>query len=182
MNFVVRLKKSKIGTFHVLCVICSTFPLTPFSPTSPIPHLTIQNIFPIKSAILSIESMAGNILGILGAGGNTGRSILMLGMNDGGSGRVGGSGITGMVGNDMFLNAATSRFIFRSTSTVGGSGRFGSCGSGILMGTKFIFGKTIFIPSSIWERSIYTFGILNAGIGNIGSFGQRNDRLHENEP
>jgi hypothetical protein len=115
------------------------------------PHLTIQKIFPIKSAILSIESMAGNILGILGAGGNTGRSILMLGMNDGGSGSVGGSGNTGIVGNDMLLNVAMSRFIstFRSISTVGGSGRFGNCGNGILMGTKFIFGKTIFMPSSI---------------------------------
>ena len=66
-----------------------------------------------------------------------------------GSGSVGGSGITGIVGNDISLNKSIFRFIVQSTSTVGGSGRLGSCGSGILIGTKFIFGSTIFIPRSI---------------------------------
>lgn len=153
---VVRLKKSKTGTFHVLCVICSTFALTDFSPTRPIPHLTIQNIFPMKSATLRTAFISGNIFGIFGAGGNTGRSILMLGMNDGGSGNVGGSGITGMVGNDMLsMKLIFSPYkISRFTSTLGGSGKFGNCGNGIFIGTKFIFGNMIFMPSSICDKSI----------------------------
>ena len=176
MNFVVRLKKSKIGTFHVLCVICSIFALTHFSPTNHIPHLTIQNIFPIKVATLSIAFISGSIFGIFGAGGNTGKSILILGINDGGSGNVGGSGMTGIVGNDKPFRISMFTCI-----SVGASGRLGNCGNGILIGTKFIFGNIMFIPSSIWERSIYMFGILNGGIGNTGNFGHKNDRLHEND-
>ena len=96
------------------------------------------------------------IFGIFGAGGSTGRSIFTLGRNDGGSGNVGGSGMTGIVGTDKFAaNPAsnhhnTSRF----TSTLGGSGSFGNCGNAILIGTKFIFGNMIFMPSSICDISI----------------------------
>jgi hypothetical protein len=156
LNFVVKSKKSNIGTFRDLCVICSILPLTHFSPTNPIPHLMIQKTFPIKSATFNIALISGNILGIFGAGGNTGNCILMVGMNDGGSGNVGGSGITGIVGNDIPAKRSISKLyiISRLTSIVGGSGRLGNCGNGILSGTRFIFGNVMSIPSSICERSI----------------------------
>ena len=130
--------------------------MTPFSPTNPIPHLTIQNTFPIHSATLRMALISGNIFGIFGAGGSTGSSILIVGINDGGSGSVGGSGMTGIVGNEShFIKFISNPYIMsRFTSIVGGSGRLGICGNGILIGTKFIFGKVIVIPSSICDISI----------------------------
>jgi hypothetical protein len=142
---------SKIGTFRVLCVICSTFPFTHFSPTKPIPHFTIQNILPTKSATFNTPLISGIILGILGAGGKTGKSIFTLGINDGGSGNVGGSGMTGIVGIESPTKKLISKLykISQLTSTLGGSGKLGNCGNGILVGTKLTFGSTIFIPNSI---------------------------------
>jgi hypothetical protein len=110
----------------------------------------------MKSATLRTAFISGNILGIFGAGGKIGKSIFTLGMNDGGSGSVGGSGITGIVGIDtphkrfMSIPYKISRF----TSTVGGSGRFGNCGNDIFVGIKLIFGNMMFIPNSICDISI----------------------------
>jgi len=84
----------------------------------------------------------------------------MFGINDGGSGRVGGPGIIGIVGNEYdndnpFIKSKFNHHIIsRFISIFGGSGRFGNCGNGILIGTKFIFGNIIFIPSSICDISI----------------------------
>ena len=110
----------------------------------------------MNSATLRIAVISGIIFGIFGAGGNTGRSIFTLGRKDGGSGNVGGSGMTGIVGTDRFAANPTSNHhkTSRFTSTLGGSGSFGNCGNAILIGTKFIFGNTIFIPNSIWDMSI----------------------------
>ena len=110
----------------------------------------------MNSATLRMIFISGNIFGIFGAGGSTGKSILTLGINDGGSGSVGGSGITGIVGKFMPATKFTSNHqrTSRFTSTFGGSGRFGNFGNGIFIGTKFIFGKVIFIPSSICDISI----------------------------
>lgn len=90
--------------------------------------MTIQNIFPIKFATLRTPFISGSIFGIFGAGGKTGRSILKLGINDGGSGKTGGSGMIGIVGKDIHLKKLISSpyMISRSTSMVGGSGRFGN--------------------------------------------------------
>ena len=110
----------------------------------------------MKSATLRTPFISGSIFGIFGAGGKTGKSILKLGINDGGSGNVGGSGIIGIEGNDIHSKKLISSpyIISRSTSIVGGSGKFGNCGREIFVGIKFIFGKMIFMPSSICDMSI----------------------------
>ena len=141
LNLDVKSKKSKIGTFRVLWVSCSIFPFTQFSATRPIPPLTIQKIFPMKSATLSVALISGIILGILGAGGRTGNAISTFGMNDGSSGNCGGEGSTGILSEGMLIGAIV---IFIS----GGSGRLGSCGKGRLIGTRLNLGKSMSIPNS----------------------------------
>ena len=153
MYLLVRSKKSKTGTFHFLWVNCSIFALTHFSPTRPIPHLTIQNTLPIKSATSNIELISGRIFGILGAGGSTGNLRSIFGINDGNSGNCGGQGSTGMLGtcislNIPILNLANIFTISRFASIVGGSGKLGNSGNGILMGTKLNLGNTISRPTS----------------------------------
>jgi len=125
----------------------------------------------MKSATLSIALMDGRIFGIFGAGGSTGNLSSILGINDGNSGNCGGAGRTGIVGTCMSLKIARSRFpsIFKSISAVGGSGKLGNSGNGILIGTKLNLGKRISIPTSTWERSSVISGILNGGILKIGN-------------
>lgn len=129
------------ATFHDLCVICSILVLTHFSPTSPMPLLTIQRILATVPTTLSVVEMAGERRGTLGAGGSVGRLSSIDGMNDGSSGSFGGAGSCGIEGiahlpprpNLPFceLNVAV-----RSTLICGGSGSVGSAGSGIDCGVK----------------------------------------------
>lgn len=62
---------------------------------------------------------------------------------------------------------------------VGGAGRFGICGKGILVGTNMKLGSEIFIPTFICDRSKNMFGILNGGIGITGICGHINASVHE---
>ena len=66
-------------------------------------------------------------------------------MNDGNSGKFGGSGswgISGILKSTLMLSP-----------NLGGSGRFGSLGSSIDSGTKLKRGSTISNPRLRWERS-----------------------------
>ena len=166
-----RSRKSKIGTFHDLCVICSTFDLSDVSATRPI-HCPLmrQNILATNSAAVSAHCIADDIAGSLGAGGSTGSSRFTCGINPGNSGSCGGAGSCGIFG---IVNRS------RLTLTVGGAGKFGICGRGMLVGTNMKFGSVIFIPIFIRDRSKKIFGILNGGIGMTGICGHINDSVHE---
>lgn len=166
-----RSKKSKIGTFHDLCVICSTLDLREGSVTRPIPcHLIKQNILATNSAAVNAHWIADDIAGNLGAGGKTGSSRFTCGINHGSDGSCGGAGSCGIFG---ILN------ILRSILTVGGAGKFGICGSGTLVGTKMKLGNEIFIPTLMRDKSRKIFGILNGGIGITGICGHMKDSVHE---
>lgn len=104
----------------------------------------------MKSATLRIALIEGRIFGILGAGGSTGSLRSILGINDGSSGNCGGAGRTGIVGTCISLKIVRSRLptISKLISAVGGSGRFGNSGKGILIGTKLNLGKRISNPTS----------------------------------
>ncbi len=129
-----------------------------------------QNILATNSAAVSAHWIADDIAGSLGAGGSTGSSRFTCGINPGSSGNCGGAGSCGIFG---IVNK--SRFML----TVGGAGRFGICGNGILVGTNMKLGNVIFIPIFIRERSKKIFGILNGGIGLTGITVQMNDKEHE---
>jgi hypothetical protein len=97
---------------------------------------------------------SGNF-GIFGAGGNTGNSIFILGINDGISGKSGGDGITGIAGKfkdkSSFSNCIIKIFIILThaethstfTAIVGGLGKFGKLGNGTEVGTKSNLGNFI---------------------------------------
>jgi len=132
-------------------VSCSILVFTLDSPTSPIPHLTIQYNSLKKLTALITVSISGAIFGIFGAGGRTGNSILMFGINEGNSGRVGGDGNNGIVGNergicthipinnlsnkiDIFSRSAAD--IFALITILGGCGRFGNSKRGTDVGVN----------------------------------------------
>ncbi len=167
----VRSRKSNIGTFQDLWVICSTLDLSDASATSQIPcPLIKQNILATNSAAVNAPWIADDIAGSFGAGGNTGSSRFTCGINPGSAGNCGGAGSCGIFG---MVN------ISKLMLTVGGAGRFGICGRGILVGTNMKFGRVIFIPILIRDRSKKIFGILNGGIGMTGICGHINDSVHE---
>jgi len=95
------------STCRVLWVICSIFDFSPFSPTSPIHHLTIHNILHKKSAISIASHNSGAIFGIRGAGGRVGHLNLICGMKLGRLiiERSGGLGITGTLGSEILICA-----------------------------------------------------------------------------
>lgn len=133
-------------------------------------HLIKQNILAINQATVSAACIAEEMAGSLGAGGNTGSSRFTCGINPGNAGNCGGIGNCGILGT-----VKRSKLIL----IVGGGGRFGICGNGILVGTNMKFGREIFIPTFIRDRSKNMFGILNGGIGMTGICGQRNASVHE---
>lgn len=126
-------------------MICSIFAFTHFSPTSQMPHLTIQNTFQIKFATLSTPLISGIMFGIFGAGGNTGSSSSIFGIKEGNSGNSGGPTNVGILGSCIFKLLSNSRLIFM----FGGSGRFGNSGNVVLIVVKLNFGKTISSHNSI---------------------------------
>jgi hypothetical protein len=96
-------------------------------------------------------SISGAILGIFGAGGKTGNSIFIFGINEGNSGKTGGDGNNGIVGNekgicthipmsslsnkiDIFSRSAAD--IFALITILGGCGRFGSSNRGTEVGVN----------------------------------------------
>ena len=146
LDFSVKSRKSKKGTFQLLCVICSTLDLTQSSATSHTHcHFTIHNILPINSQAFNTHCICGASFGIFGAGGRTGKSRFTSGMTIGSVGNCGGIGKFGISGSPK------SRL--KSNHALGGLGRFGILGNGILVGLNLNVGSRISIHISILERS-----------------------------
>lgn len=132
----------------------------------------IHMICPINSATFIVACIDGEIAGILGAGGRTGRSSCTLGRSDGNSGNVGGGG---RIGSSGIVNGLRSI----SKLNVGGIGKSGILGNDIDVGTNLNVGSNICSQILIRDISKYMFGNLNGGMGNIGSCGHKNAKLHE---
>ncbi|HMT27495.1 MAG TPA: hypothetical protein PKD96_04260, partial [Candidatus Absconditabacterales bacterium] len=99
----------------------------------------------------------GVILGIFGGGGNVGKLIFIDGKKEGNGGRFGGVGKIGKSGIETDGKSKKGRSIVhkfrvsKSIVTGGGSGRFGTLGNGIELGTKLNLGSKTSIPKSILE-------------------------------
>lgn len=96
-------------------------------------------IFPINSATLIVACIDGEMAGIFGAGGNTGRSSCTFGKSDGSSGSTGGGG---KIGSSGIVNGLKSI----SKLSDGGVGKSGIFGNEIDVGTNLNVGKSICNP------------------------------------
>lgn len=130
---------------------CSTLALIHFSPTNPIPCLTIQNILAKELAKSKVTQISGIRFGIFGAGGKVGKAKSTFGINDGKSGNVGGLGKIGIFGILRLAKRARLRFTsnFVETLISGGDGKLGIVGKAILIGTKRNLGNCTVIHKSI---------------------------------
>ncbi|MFZ5341218.1 MAG: hypothetical protein ACOZBL_01235 [Patescibacteria group bacterium] len=133
--------KSNGKTLFVLWVNCSILAFTFHSATSHIQDFIIQYNRQINFAISSMILISGINAGILGAGGNSGRSKSIVGKNEGKTGNSGSSGNNGIAGKVKSKDIPSPNF--------GGFGRSGILGKLNAIGAKVNFGRTISIPKSI---------------------------------